>query len=140
MLKNSMAFTRRKRLCAVHGEATKPKTCQSVNPEEMHPDTKECYNCGECCHVSVRVNPDSPRGRAMIKKVRENAHILKRVDIDAEEVIKHIKEEGRIPLRQHIGAGDLQWDNFIFGSACSLLVPEQAYDKNWKKTRRMGQD
>jgi len=134
-----MVFNRRKKKCAVHGKGTKPVICKKIAPEEIHGNKGDiCEQCGTCCNISVKVDPKSPQTRAMIEKIKENAHILRRANVDAEKVIRHIEKEGRVPLRRNVDAGDLQWDNFLFDSSCSLLMPEQAYDKNWKKTRRQG--
>lgn len=121
-----------RKVCIVHGKKTKPKDCQLASYEDIHRPTgkaDKCQKCGECCHVSVKVDPTSEQGIAMMQKIQQRAHILDRVGVDAKKVVKHIKETGRVPLRSYVNAGDLQWDNFMLSSACALLVPEEALAK-----------
>jgi len=124
-----------RKLCVVHGAKTKPRICRSVDPKVRHNDPKfECKLCGECCHTSVPVNPDSLQGKAMIQRIRERADALRSVGVDPERVIRHIVEERRVPLRRYIDAGDLQGDTFMYDSECALMVPEDIL----RKTKKMG--
>jgi hypothetical protein len=125
----------RKQLCVVHGKA-KPFICQSVEPESQHIRGgtwgNKCHNCGLCCHTSVHVSPDEVIN--INKRIRQREKILKKVGVDSNKVVDFINNEGRVPTRSYVGAGDLQGESFLPSNACALLVPEYVLRKRVKKS------
>ncbi len=129
----------RRKFCIVHGRGTKPVICRRISASDVHGTLKQdCELCGACCRVSVRVDPNSSQGRAMINKIRKNAKVLKSAGVDAERVIEHIKKEGKTPLRGYVDAGDFQGLEYLPNSACALLVPEEVLLKHNRLGKKQG--